>query len=155
MTPESQSLRAGRRTFAGLFLVTLSTLTYQLLLTRTFSVTMYYHFAFVAISVTMFGMAVGALAVFLRPAAFAPARVTRGLAMSSAAFAIAIVLSYLTHLVIPFFLEASLVLGGHVRCEIYSVETGVAMLQIERLNIAMESETGNRTFARKKRSQPL
>ena len=30
-----------------------------------FSVTMYYHFAFVAISVTMFGMAVGALAVFL------------------------------------------------------------------------------------------
>lgn len=107
--PDSLFLRAGGRTFAGLFLVTLSTLTYQLLLTRTFSVTMYYHFAFVAISVTMFGMAVGALAVFLRPAAFAPARVTHSLAIGSAAFAVAIVLSYLTHLVIPFFLEASLV----------------------------------------------
>ena len=60
LTPDAAPVRAGARTFAGLFLVTLSTLTYQLLLTRTFSVTMYYHFAFVAISVTMFGMAVGA-----------------------------------------------------------------------------------------------
>ena len=101
-------LRAGGRTFAGLVLVTLSTLTYQLLLTRTFSVTMYYHFAFVAISVTMFGMAVGALAVFLRPAAFGPDRVQRSLATGSAAFAATIVLSYVTHLAIPFLLDASL-----------------------------------------------
>ena len=36
-------MRAGARTFAWPVLVTLSTLTYQLLLTRTFSVTMYYH----------------------------------------------------------------------------------------------------------------
>ena len=108
MTSES-SPRAGGRTFAGLFLVTLSTLTYQLLLTRTFSVTMYYHFAFVAISVTMFGMAVGALAVFLRPAVFIPERVSRHLAIGSALFAAAIVLSYLTHLAIPFLIEPSLV----------------------------------------------
>jgi len=40
MTPDAVPIRAGARTFAGLFLVTLSTLTYQLLLTRTFSVTM-------------------------------------------------------------------------------------------------------------------
>ena len=33
---------------------------------------MYYHFAFVAISVTMFGMAVGAIVVYLRPQVFAP-----------------------------------------------------------------------------------
>ena len=85
MRSDSRSVRAGARTFAGLFLVTLSTLTYQLLLTRTFSVTMYYHFAFVAISVTMFGMAVGALAVFLRPTVFVPERVSRHLAIGSAA----------------------------------------------------------------------
>src|SRR5262245_30554905 len=108
MTAESAP-RAGGRTFAGLFLVTLSTLTYQRLLTRTFSVTMYYHFAFVAISVTMFGMAVGALAVFLRRAVFVPERVTRHLAVGSALFAVAIVLSYLTHLAIPFLIEPSLV----------------------------------------------
>ena len=109
MTSDPRSVRAGARTFAGLFLVTLSTLAYQLLLTRTFSVTMYYHFAFVAISVTMFGMAVGALVVFLRPAVFVPERVSRHLAIASAAFAVAIVLSYLTHLAIPFLIEPSLV----------------------------------------------
>jgi hypothetical protein len=109
MTMDPRPVRAGARTFAGLFLVTLSTLTYQLLLTRTFSVTMYYHFAFVAISVTMFGMAVGALAVFLRPTLFVPERVSRHLAIASAAFAVAIVLSYLTHLAIPFLIEPSLV----------------------------------------------
>jgi len=65
MTSDPRSVRAGARTFAGLFLVTLSMLAYQLLLMRTFSVTMYYHFAFVAISVMMFGMAVGAIVVFL------------------------------------------------------------------------------------------
>ena len=36
---------------------------------------MYYHFAFVAISVTMFGMAVGALIVYRRPQVFTAARV--------------------------------------------------------------------------------
>jgi hypothetical protein len=101
--------RAGAPTFAGLFLVTLSTLTYQLLLTRTFSVTMYYHFAFVAISVTMFGMAVGALLVFLRPQVFVPDRTPRHLALAAAVFAIGIALSYLTHLAVPFVLDSSLV----------------------------------------------
>jgi hypothetical protein len=109
MTSDSLPLRARARTFAGLFFVTLATLTYQLLLTRTFSVTMYYHFAFVAISVTMFGMAVGAVAVFLRPATFVPARANRHLALGSAAFAVTTVASYLTHLSIPFVIDSSLV----------------------------------------------
>ena len=109
VAPVAPPLRAGPRTFGGLFLITLATLTYQLLLTRTFSVTMYYHFAFVAISVTMFGMAVGAVIVFLRPAVFVPQAVTRQLAIGAALFAAAIVLSYLTHLVIPFLIEPSLV----------------------------------------------
>ena len=108
-TPDARPVRAGASTFAGLFLVTLSTLTYQLLLTRTFSVTMYYHFAFVAISVTMFGMAVGAIAVYLRPALFVPERVTPQLTIGSALFAVTIVISYLTHLSIPFLIEPSLV----------------------------------------------
>jgi hypothetical protein len=109
VTRDPAPARAGLTTFAGLFLVTLSTLTYQLLLTRTFSVTMYYHFAFVAISVTMFGMAVGAIVVFLRPGVFLPALVNRHLAVGSVLCATAIVLSYLTHLAIPFLIEPSLV----------------------------------------------
>ena len=101
---------AGPRTFAALFLVTLSTLTYELLLTRIFSVTMYYHFAFVAISVAMFGMAVGALAVYLRPQVFTPARLQRHLALGTLWFAIGIVVSFLTHVLVPFLPHAT-VLG--------------------------------------------
>ncbi len=57
----------------------------------------------------MFGMAVGAVAVFLCPAVFTPERVTRHLALGAASFAATIVLSYLTHLAIPFLIEPSLV----------------------------------------------
>ena len=56
-----------RYTYAGLFAITLSTLMYEIGLTRIFSVTMWYHFAFVAISVALFGMTVGALLVYLLP----------------------------------------------------------------------------------------
>ena len=106
MTSEPSSARAW--TFTGLFLITLATLTYQLLLTRIFSVTMYYHFAFVAISVTMFGMAVGALVVYGRPAVFTIERLNARLAQASLGFAIAIVASFLAHLWLPFRPELSL-----------------------------------------------
>jgi hypothetical protein len=57
-----------RGLFPALFLVALVTIMYQVLLTRVFSLTMWYHFAFMAISIAMFGMTIGALVVFLRPA---------------------------------------------------------------------------------------
>ena len=107
LTPEPAPALAGRRTFAGLFATTLATLTYQLLLTRIFSVTMYYHFAFVAISVTMFGMAVGALIVYGRPHVFTPARVNTHLARAALGFALTIVASFLAHLWLPFRPELS------------------------------------------------
>src|SRR5205807_1684925 len=59
-----------RALLAALFLVTLATVMFEVLLTRVFSVTMWYHFAFMAISMAMFGMTLGALLVFLRPAAW-------------------------------------------------------------------------------------
>ena len=55
-------------TYLGIFLVALATLMYEILLTRIFSVTMLYHFAFVALSVAMFGLTAGALIVYLGPA---------------------------------------------------------------------------------------
>src|SRR5215203_6180350 len=108
MTPEHRPPDAGARTFAGLFLTTLSTLTYQLLLTRIFSVTMYYHFAFVAISVTMFGMGVGALYVYGRPHVFTAARVHSALSRAALGFALTIVASFLAHVWLPFRPELSL-----------------------------------------------
>ena len=51
-------------------MVTLATLIEEILLTRIFSVTMWYHFVFLAISVTMFGLTVGGLLVYLAPRYF-------------------------------------------------------------------------------------
>src|SRR5437870_11976974 len=52
-----------RSTYTGLFLTTLSLLHFELFLTRIFSVTMWYHFAFMAISLALFGLA--AVAIFI------------------------------------------------------------------------------------------
>src|SRR5207302_9813161 len=52
-----------RSTYLGLFLTTLSLLQLELYLTRIFSVTMWYPFAFMAISLAMFGLAAGAILV--------------------------------------------------------------------------------------------
>ena len=49
-----------RRSFWGISLLTLSVLMLELSLTRLFSATMYYHFAFMAVSVSMFGLTLGA-----------------------------------------------------------------------------------------------
>ncbi|MGD0764693.1 MAG: hypothetical protein ABR978_00075, partial [Dehalococcoidia bacterium] len=94
--------RAAAGTYIGLFLVTLSTLMYETLLTRIFSVTMWYHFAFVAISVALFGMTVGALIVYLLPGRFPVARTNDRLIVFSLLFSVSIVISFLTQLAIPF-----------------------------------------------------
>src|SRR5262252_8922200 len=52
-----------RRVFLGISLITLSVLMLELSLTRLFSATMYYHFAFMAISLALFGS--GASGVFI------------------------------------------------------------------------------------------
>jgi hypothetical protein len=99
----------GRLTYAGLFFVALATLMYEILLTRIFSVTMLYHFAFVALSIAMFGMTAGALAVYLAPGVFTPARLRRQLALAAVAFPIALILSFLTQLTVPFRVHPSIV----------------------------------------------
>jgi predicted membrane-bound spermidine synthase len=89
-------------TYAGLFMVSFSTLMYEVLLTRIFSVTMWYHFAFVAVSVALFGMTVGALLVHLLPERFPDEKAKERLALSALLFGVTIVGSFLTQLSIPF-----------------------------------------------------
>ncbi|HMJ16190.1 MAG TPA: hypothetical protein VK524_32470, partial [Polyangiaceae bacterium] len=60
------------RAYAGVFLVALSTLMFEIVVTRILSVVGWYHFAFFVIALAMLGMTAGAVFVFLRPAAFAP-----------------------------------------------------------------------------------
>ncbi len=90
-----------KRNYAGLFFVALATLMYEVLLTRVFSVTMWYHFAFMAISIAMFGMTFGALLVFLLPGRFRPERRQAQLAGASLLFAAGVIASFLAHLSLP------------------------------------------------------
>ena len=75
--------------YAGLFLTAMATLAYEILLTRIFSVTMYYHYAFMAISIAMFGMSVGAVLIFVFPSTFTPARAERHLTLCNLGFSAA------------------------------------------------------------------
>lgn len=90
-------------------MVTLATLMYEILLTRIFSVTMWYHFAFMAISIAMFGMTVGAILVYLFPYYFTKEQVKYHLALSSLLFSVSSVICLLFHLIIPFIPEISIV----------------------------------------------
>src|SRR5215510_4613979 len=86
----------------GLTLVALATILFEVLLTRIFSLTMWYHFAFMAVSVAMFGMTVGAIAVFLAPGAFPDRNLPRSLALSALGVAVCIPLAVLAHIYAPF-----------------------------------------------------
>src|SRR5262245_56508444 len=92
---------AGHGIFVGLFLVAMSTLLPELRLTRLFSATMVYHFAFAAVSLAMFGMTVGALIVYLRPQAFPAEDARTQLALAATLFSIWTVFAFLTHAMIP------------------------------------------------------
>ncbi len=102
-------LKANTWIYAGLFLVTLATLMHEILLTRIFSVTMWYHYAFVAISVALFGMTAGAILVYVFPKYFTRERTKHHLALSSLLFSGSIIVSSLTHLSIPFLIGGSMV----------------------------------------------
>lgn len=101
---------ASQRTYRGLFLVTLATLMYEILVTRIFSVTMYYHFVFMAVSIAMFGLTVGGLLVYLFPAYYNSEKTKEHLATASLLFALTMVASFLTYLHIRFVIGFRLML---------------------------------------------
>src|SRR5947209_13055786 len=73
-----------RRSFLfGLGIVASATLMLEIVLTRVFSVIMWYHMSLVAVSMAMFGMTVGALVVHRRPEWFRPADVGRACSRSA------------------------------------------------------------------------
>lgn len=106
----ARAARVRTATYVGLFLVTLSTLMLEIALTRIFSVTMWYHFAFLAISVALFGMTFGALAVHLFPDRFPAERANDQMARGSIGFALAIAVCFPIQLWIPF--TPHLTVGG-------------------------------------------
>lgn len=92
----------GRRQFVGVLLVSLSTLALEVVLTRIFSVTMWYHFAFLAISLALMGSAVAGVVLYFFPSATRPERVERWIAWAALGLALSIPLTFFIYLNIPF-----------------------------------------------------
>ena len=63
------------RYYLAIFVLASATLSYQILITRFFSVMLYYHFAFAAISLAMLGLTRGAMEVYGKPDRYASERV--------------------------------------------------------------------------------
>src|SRR5215472_15730862 len=78
---------------AGLFLLCACVLILQIVETRILSVISYYHLAFFAISMAMFGMTAGSLIVYFNQALFMPERLLGHLSWIASAFAVTTVLS--------------------------------------------------------------
>ena len=96
-----------RSFFWGLGLLATATLMLEIVLTRIFSVIMWYHMSLVSVSMAMFGMTLGALIVHRRPEAFRPERAGRACARYAMFFGLAIVVSLLVCLNTPFRVDAS------------------------------------------------
>ncbi len=80
--------KPGARLYLPLFLTTAATLLLELSLTRLFSVLMYYHFAFLAVSLALFGLAAAGLFLHFRRAGYTREKLEAKLVYVSIAFAL-------------------------------------------------------------------
>jgi len=92
-----------RFAYVGVFLVALSTLMLEILLTRVTSVVAWYHLAFFVISLAMLGMTAGAVWVFVRPESFPQTRVNERMTQATLAFAIVTPISIGLALAMPLY----------------------------------------------------
>jgi hypothetical protein len=88
-------LNAGRplprfTTYLGIFLTSASILMMELVLTRIFSVKLYYHYAFMVISLALFGSGASGVYVYLFPQFFRKGKMDRQLALFAALYALSI-----------------------------------------------------------------
>jgi predicted membrane-bound spermidine synthase len=101
-------LPAKPRIYLGIFLISASVLMLELILTRIFSVKLYYHFAFMVISLALLGSGASGVYVYLFPGFFRPKRLERQLFWVSWLFAISIPLALALILQLDFQLNFTL-----------------------------------------------
>jgi spermidine synthase len=102
--------RIPRRHCFAIFILSAATLAFQILITRFFSVMLYYHFAFAAISLAMLGLTRGAIEVYNKPARYAAERVGVEFARHASWFAVTGVGAMIAFLCVPLVLP-----GDYVR----------------------------------------
>ena len=94
-----------RRIFLGIAFVTLAVLMLELALTRLFSATMYYHFAFMAISLALFGSGASGVFIYIIQRRLDETRTGKWLAIAALLFAVTTVFSLYVILSNPLQLE--------------------------------------------------
>ncbi|HSP97267.1 MAG TPA: hypothetical protein VL049_08495, partial [Candidatus Dormibacteraeota bacterium] len=87
-----------RRHYAAIFVLSLALLMLEIAFARVLSVALLSHYAFVAISLAMFGLGLAALTVYLAPAVFRVERLDRQLVIATWSFALTAALSTLAFL---------------------------------------------------------
>ena len=94
------------RYYLAIFVLASATLSYQILMTRFFSVMLYYHFAFAAISLAMLGLTRGAMEVYGKPERYASERVGVEFARHASWFALSSVGAMIAFLCAPLLVSA-------------------------------------------------
>jgi spermidine synthase len=99
--------RGGRSLLTGIFVMSLASLLLELSLTRLFSVILFYHFAFLAVSVALLGLGAGGVFAYVRREWLArwPARTLGSAVAALNAVAVVLVLEIVLH--VPVSLELS------------------------------------------------
>lgn len=85
-------------TGVGVFLLSAANLMLELVLTRIFSVIMWYHFAFMSISLALLGASIAGILIYLRPRWFRPERMGKQLTIFVILFALTAVLALVVQL---------------------------------------------------------
>ncbi len=94
--------RISTASLVGVFFIAMALIMLELVLTRIFSVTIYYHFAFMAVSLALLGLAVSGVWVYIMPNWFSKARYTQQTPIAAILFAVTTCISLVVYLSIPF-----------------------------------------------------
>jgi predicted membrane-bound spermidine synthase len=95
------------RVFLGIALITLSVLMLELSLTRLFSATMYYHYAFMAISLALFGSGASGVFIYIFRRKMDPRLTGRRLSLAALLFALSTLFALYVILSVPLTLETT------------------------------------------------
>jgi SAM-dependent methyltransferase len=95
-------MKTTRHLLIGVFLISMGALALEVVLTRIFSVTMWYHFAFLAISMALMGSAMAGVTLYFFPRLTRPETAQKWIGRASVALAVAVPIVFLIYLRIPF-----------------------------------------------------
>jgi hypothetical protein len=95
-------MKVTRQQLIGVLLISMGTLALEVVLTRIFSVTMWYHFAFLAISMALMGSATAGVLLYFFPALARPDNARKWLGGIAVALSLSVPLTFIIYLQIPF-----------------------------------------------------